>query len=320
MSAPWLSLSVAYVLMGAGFIGVGIASALDAAHPRRWGNAVFWALLGVLVAAADLLPAAVTGAAVLVLALLAGFGVIGRGPARATDTDPEAEAQRLGHALFRPALLLPLVTVGAALALPAITLAERPLVDPKQATLLGLTLACLLALADAHRLTGARPRLALEQTRGLLDAIGWAALLPLLLAVLGAVFTAAGVGDTLAGLVRAVVPADSRFLLVAVYALGMAGFTMIMGNAFAAFPVITAGIGLPLLVEGHGANAAPLAAIGMLAGYCGTLMTPMAANFNIVPVALLDLKDPYAVIRMQIGTAIPLLMVNILLLWWLALP
>ena len=34
-----------------------------------------------------------------------------------------------------------------------------------------------------------------------------------------------------------------------------------------------------------------IGAIGMLAGFCGTLMTPMAANFNIVPAALLELKD-----------------------------
>lgn len=37
----------------------------------------------------------------------------------------------------------------------------------------------------------------------------------------------------------------------------------------------------------------------MYAGYCGTLMTPMAANFNIVPAALLELKDKYQVIKVQ---------------------
>jgi hypothetical protein len=44
---------------------------------------------------------------------------------------------------------------------------------------------------------------------------------------------------------------------------------------------------------------------GMLAGFCGTLMTPMAANFNLVPVTLLELKDPNAVIKAQIPTALP---------------
>ena len=56
----------------------------------------------------------------------------------------------------------------------------------------------------------------------------------------------------------------------------------------------------------------------MLAGFCGTLMTPMAANFNIVPAALLDLKDQNGVVKAQVGTAIPLLACNIILIYFLA--
>jgi uncharacterized membrane protein len=44
----------------------------------------------------------------------------------------------------------------------------------------------------------------------------------------------------------------------------------------------------------------------------------MAANFNLVPAALLELDDPNAVIRVQIATAVPLLGVNLLLMYWLA--
>jgi uncharacterized membrane protein len=129
------------------------------------------------------------------------------------------------------------------------------------------------------------------------------------------VFAATGVGEAVSAIATQFIPVDNRFVVVLAYALGMAGFTMVMGNAFAAFPVMTAGIGLPLLVQGHGADAASLAAIGMLSGYCGTLMTPMAANFNLVPAALLELKDPYGVIRMQIGTALPLLACNVALMY-----
>jgi uncharacterized membrane protein len=98
----------------------------------------------------------------------------------------------------------------------------------------------------------------------------------------------------------------------------MALFTMIMGNAFAAFPVMAAAIGVPLLIVHHHGDPAVIGAIGMLAGFCGTLMTPMAANFNIVPAALLELKDRNGVIKAQIGTAIPLLAVNLLLIYVLA--
>ena len=75
-----------------------------------------------------------------------------------------------------------------------------------------------------------------------------------------------------------------------------------MGNAFAAFAVIYGGIGLPT-VQMHGGNPAIMAALGMFAGYCGTLLTPMAANFNIVPAMLLEPKDKNAVIKAQVPIA-----------------
>ena len=128
-----------------------------------------------------------------------------------------------------------------------------------------------------------------------------------MLASLGVLFAAAGVGDAIGSLTRMVIPDGSIFLTVAVFALGMAIFTMVMGNAFAAFPVMAAAIGVPLLIQQYGGDPAVVGAIGMLAGFCGTLMTPMAANFNLVPAALLELKDQYGVIRAQVATALPLL-------------
>jgi uncharacterized membrane protein len=59
-----------------------------------------------------------------------------------------------------------------------------------------------------------------------------------------------------------------------------------------------------------------MAAVGMVSGFCGTLMTPMAANFNIVPVALLELPDQYAVVKKQIATGVPLLIFNTLLMYF----
>jgi len=132
---------------------------------------------------------------------------------------------------------------------------------------------------------------------------------------LGAVFAVSGVGDVVGSLAGQAIPQGSVIGAVIAYGLGMALFTMVMGNAFAAFPVMAAAIGLPLLVRVYGADPAPVAAIGMLAGFCGTLMTPMAANFNLVPAALLDLKDRSGVIKAQIPTALPLVLFNILLLW-----
>jgi uncharacterized membrane protein len=136
-----------------------------------------------------------------------------------------------------------------------------------------------------------------------------------MLASLGAVFAAAGVGTTIGALAGAIIPHGSIFLAVMLYALGMVVFTMIMGNAFAAFPVMAAAIGIPILIHADGGNPAVIGAVGMLAGFCGTLMTPMAANFNIVPAALLELKSQYAVIRAQVPTALAMLTANIVILY-----
>jgi len=190
----------------------------------------------------------------------------------------------------------------------------QPLFSSQSAPLYALASACALALLLAVKITRDRPAAALGRGGDLLEAIGWAAFLPLLLAVLGSLFAQAGVGVALADLIGHWLPLQQRWVAILAYGLGMALLTMAMGNAFAAFPVIAGGIGLPYLINVHGADPAPLAAIGMLCGYCGTLMTPMAANFNLVPVALLELSDRNAVIRAQIPTALPLLAGNLVLL------
>ena len=101
------------------------------------------------------------------------------------------------------------------------------------------------------------------------------------------------------------------------YCVGMAIFTMIMGNAFAAFAVITAGVGVPFVI-GLGGNPALVGALGLTAGYCGTLMTPMAANFNIVPASILEMKDKNGVIKAQVPQALILLVLHIVVMYLFA--
>ena len=192
------------------------------------------------------------------------------------------------------------------------------LVDAKQVTLVSLALGALLALLIGLAWLREKPVAALHEGRRLLDAVGWAAILPQMLASLGVVFALAGLGKVVGGLVSGVIPDGSLLGAVLAYGLGMALFTMVMGNAFAAFPVMAAAIGVPLLIQQYNGDPAVVAAVGMLAGFCGTLMTPMAANFNIVPAALLELKDRNAVVKMQVPTALPLLGFNIALLYWAA--
>ena len=310
-----IGLAQVYLLAGLCFAAFAVLSARDGGNPRRWINAAFWGLLAASMLAGDRLGDFGNGLLVLALVGLAALG-LGKGSGGSGTEERGREAARHGNRLFLLALVIPLAALAGTLGFKAVP----ALVDPRQVTLVSLSLGVLLALAIGMAWLRPRPLAPLEDGRRLMDAVGWAAILPQMLASLGAVFALAGVGEVVGGLMSGVIPEGSLLAAVIAYGLGMALFTMVMGNAFAAFPVMTAAIGLPLLIHQYHGDPAIVAAIGMLAGFCGTLMTPMAANFNIVPAALLDLKDRNAVVRAQVGTALPLLVVNIALIWFLAFP
>lgn len=297
-----IGLGLIYLVAGAMFA---IFAALGFAE-RRWANGAFHALVAASFWAGDVLGD--VGNGMLVVALV---GIAASGRMRRAVSAPPPEDTR-GVRVFVPALVIPVTALLGTLAFKQVPW----LVDPKQATLVALTVGVLLALALAYAWFRPAPLAPFRAGRGLMDDIGWAAVLPQMLASLGAVFALAGVGEVVGGLVGGAIPAGSIAGAAIAYGVGMALFTMVMGNAFAAFPVMASAVGLPLLVRAYGGDPAPVAAIGMLAGFCGTLMTPMAANFNLVPAALLDLKDRNGVIRAQVPTALPLLAFNIALLWW----
>ena len=312
--AYWL---IALFLVGAAWFNL---------RDRRWSHAAFWLVLAALMAGGHYvmqatlahreLPAQLAGVGVIALAVLSPR--MKRGHLVERDiASREADAKRLGHRLFGPALLIPLVTLLVALFGGYLFIGGVAVFDKTRMTLTGLALACVVALIAALWVTRAKPSAGIAEGRRLLDTLGWAALLPLTLAALGGVFAATGVGTAVADLVRMLIPVSSALACVLAYGLGMVLFTVIMGNAFAAFPVLTAGVGLPLLIQLHGANPAILGSLGMVTGYCGTLFTPMAANFNIVPVALLELPNQNDVIRAQWKTGAVLLVVNLVLMYLL---
>ena len=314
-----ITLQWLYTLAGLMFAAFALLSAVDASNPKRLGNAAFWGLMALSLLVGDRIGDFANGLLVLGLAGLAGFGMIGRSyPPTTTDEERQVWSGRLGNRLFLPALIIPATALFGTLLYNYTPLGTLGWFEAKRETYVLLGLGVLLAIAAIFAWLKPPAIAPLQEGRRLIDAIGWAAVLPQMLAALGVLFAAAGVGTVIGDLTRAVIPEGSVFLTVLVFGLGMAIFTMIMGNAFAAFPVMAAAIGVPLLIQGYGGEAAVVGAIGMLAGFCGTLMTPMAANFNLVPAALLELRDKNGVIKAQIGTAIPLLAANILLIYFLA--
>jgi uncharacterized membrane protein len=308
-----IGVDVAYALAGVVFAAIAMASALDGTNPRRWGNTAFWGLFALSFLAGRWLGDFGNGLLVIALVLIGGLGGIGASaPATTTAAEREASATRHGARLFLPVLIIPFTALTGTLVFKGMKIGGVPLVDPAQVTVIFTALGVVLALAVAMAMLRPPWTAVPGEARRLMDAVGWAAILPQLLAALGAVFTLAGVGSAVGRLIGDWLPMDSRLAAVAVYCVGMALFTMIMGNAFAAFPVLTAGVGAPLIVHRFGGDPAIVGALGMLSGYCGTLLTPMASQ-NIVASALLRLPSG-AVIRAQAPTAGFVLVGNIALM------
>lgn len=306
-----------YVLTGAMFAAFALLSARDRSNKKRFGNAIFWALVATSFWFGDLIGDLGNGILVLAIVAVAGGHLLGRGETLSTTIEQRVEfAKRLGSKLFLPALIIPITAFFGTLLFNYTPLRDTGLIDPKATTLVLLGIGVLIALGVCYAWLRPPTLAPVDEGRRLMDSIGWAGILPQMLAALGAVFAAAGVGGIIGGIAGEIIPSGSVFLAVVLYAVGMALFTIIMGNAFAAFPVMVAAIGVPILIRGAEADPAVIGAVGMLSGFCGTLLTPMAANFNIVPAALLELKDQYGVIRMQVGTAIPLFICNILILYF----
>jgi uncharacterized membrane protein len=309
-----ITLEHIYILSGIVIGAFALLAAFDRSNPRRLINASFWGLLALSFLAGSEIGD--LGNGVLVLALVV-LGAIGLGRGAPDTTSPEerrASAVARGNWIFVPALIVPAVALFGSLFLKTATIGGLPLLDPKQVTLIALGAGAMIALAVA--MAWLKPPLLapLHEGRRLMDTIGWATILPQMLASLGAVFALAGVGDAVGHVAANYLPLSHPAAAVAAYCIGMALFTAIMGNAFAAFPVMTAAIGLPLIVHKFGGDVVIMSAIGMLSGFCGTLTTPMAANFNIVPAALLELSDRNAVIKAQLPTAFLMLIANTLLM------
>jgi uncharacterized membrane protein len=311
-----LSLDVFYVIAGAFLLLVAGRIAFNRTHPKRGGSALFWGLLAATFLAGKSLPPVTVGYMMLAMVALAATKRLGfTGEAGASAEERAVAAELLRNRIFAPALLIPATAVVGTLVLSKLHVGDWWLLDPANTTVTAVCLGAVGAVGLAAGLTGARPATPVREGSRLVQTIGWALILPQFLAALGGVFSKAGVGPVVADLVAQALPTQFPFVAVIAYCVGMALFTICMGNAFAAFPVITLGIGLPFIVQQHHGNPAIMAAIGMLSGYCGTLLTPMAANFNLVPAMLLELKDKNAVIRAQAPMAFGILAANIVLMY-----
>ena len=294
---------IIYILCGLVSISTGIRGLKN--EKAKIGTFLFWTILGIIFIFGEAIPYKVTGGLLVILAIITVTKQLHIGKFENISSQFKiTQSEKLKNKIFIPAVL-----IGIAAFLILQFKIGKTAIPPA----LGIGGGSLVALLAAAIIIKPKFSETNEDTSKLLMQIGATAILPQLLAALGAVFTKAGVGKVIAASISSVVPTGNIFIGIVIYAIGMVIFTMIMGNAFAAFSVITAGIGIPFIIK-NGGNPAVIGALGMTAGYCGTLMTPMAANFNIVPASILEIKDKYGIIKVQAPMALLLLVTHVILM------
>ena len=298
-------LEIFYIMVGLFFILTMLFTLKDKNHKTKYGTALFWGILGVIFILGEVIPPVISGLLIVVIGILAAFNQINIGTIKELDsTFGSLKASKIGIKIFIPSLIIALAALLIAQFTPISSVAS-------------IGISSIIALIATFLITKAKPMEFIEDSNRMFQSVGATAILPQLLAALGALFTAAGVGDIISSMISSFIPEGNILIGITAYCVGMAIFTAIMGNAFAAFSVITVGIGVPF-VFAQGGDPIIASALAMTAGFCGTLMTPMAANFNVLPVALLEIKDKNAVIKTQVIFALTLLAIHIPLMYFLA--
>ncbi|GAA0117607.1 DUF979 domain-containing protein [Clostridium senegalense] len=298
-------LEVFYTMVGLLMLTTAFSTFKDKNHKARIGTMMFWSILAIIFIFGKVIPPAIVGGLLVVLGILTASKKVKVGNLKPLSSEfAHKQCKKLGNKIFIPSI---------AIAVVALVIAQfTPL-----GGVVAIGISAVTAILITFAITKATPKMLIEDGDRMLQSVGSTSILPQLLAALGSLFTAAGVGEVIAGGISSFIPSGNILIGIAAYCLGMAIFTMIMGNAFAAFSVITAGVGIPF-VFAQGANPAIAGALALTAGYCGTLLTPMAANFNVMPAALLETIDKNAVIKYQAPVAIILLILHIPLMYFLA--
>lgn len=298
-------MEIIYIFMGFMCMYTAFKNLKDKENPSQVGTFIFWFLLGIVLALGQWLPSLVSGILVVLMCLPAVFKKVAKGHADVpTVQETQANYQKIGMKIFAPTLCIGIFAILCAMTGLGIGLSAL------NGVAIGVVLAMVILMFQNK---GNTFKVFMKDSERMLSVVGPLSMLPMLLACLGAVFTQAGVGEVIAQVVGNIIPEGNVTVGIIVYAIGMMLFTMIMGNAFAAITVMTVGIGYPFVLA-YGANPTVIGMLALTCGYCGTLCTPMAANFNTVPVALLNMKKQFGVIRNQVLIAGIMIVVQIIMM------
>jgi uncharacterized membrane protein len=147
-----ITLQWLYILTGAMFAAFAVLSARDWSNRKRFGNAVFWALVATSFWFGDYLGDLGNGILVLAIVAVAGVHLVGRGETLSTSIEQRVEiAKRLGSKLFLPALIIPITAFFGTLLFNYTPLQHTGLIDPKATTLVLLGIGVLIARRNFAR-------------------------------------------------------------------------------------------------------------------------------------------------------------------------
>ncbi|SUM76896.1 membrane protein [Staphylococcus saprophyticus] len=295
-------LEIFYILIGLQLLYTAFRILKSSKHHKKYGTALFWILLAIIFIAGPYIPNVFNGIFILMMGALTLFKQVTiKNIVDVTEKEGDMGAQKYGNKLFIPALILAIAAIAVSNWTPL-------------GGAIGLGISSILGLIAAYMVIKPKVKYIFYDSDRLTQQIGTVGILPQFLAALGVLFTVSGVGDVISKGISTILPEGNHLIGATAYVLGMVLFTMLMGNAFAAFTVITASIGIPFVIT-QGGDPVIAGALAMTGGFCGTLLTPMAANFNTLPVALLEMKEEFGVIKAQGPIAIIMIMVHIVLMY-----
>lgn len=298
-------LEIFYILIGLQFLYTAYRALRSQDKSKSLGTAAFWTILAVLFIGGPYIPNAINGLLVLAMGALTLFRQVKiKNIIDVNDEEVERGSAKYGNKLFIPAIVLAVVAV--------VVSNWTPLGGA-----IGLGISSIVGLIAALLIIKPKLSYTLYDSDRLTQQVGATGILPQFLAALGVLFTASGVGQVISKGISSFLPEGNHLIGAIAYILGMVLFTMLMGNAFAAFTVITASIGIPFVIA-QGGDPIVAGALAMTGGFCGTLLTPMAANFNTLPVALLEMKQEFGVIKAQAPIALTLIVIHIALMYFWA--
>ncbi|MBC3212440.1 5-oxoproline transporter, DUF979 family subunit [Serratia fonticola] len=308
-----INIEMIYTIIGFLFLVYSILSLVNKSIgiKKRFIQFLFWFVYGVSYFLPGLVSNLTIGCLVIMLAVLSLLGgfKLDKAHKGLHPTEKKSILKNRGKKVFFPALAVPVMTFIGVLICRELSISN----EGNEAIIILSISTCTVFLICSFVFKG-KPLLALSGANTTMGSIGVNVILPQMLATLGGVISVLGVGSSITNLVSQHEIFMSENVMVMTYALGMVLLTMIMGNAFAAFPIMTAGIGIPFIVHKFGGDPVMLCVFGMLCGFCGTMMTPVAANFNIIPESLLEIRKKGLVIKEQTATALTILSFNIIVM------